>query len=397
MGTNGKTTVSNMIDDIMDKNEYLCMTNRLGSNIKEGITTSLIKASKLNGKMKYKYGVLEIDERSSRLILPYVKPDYIVVTNIFRDSIKRNAHTDFIINILTKSIPDTTTLVLNSDDPLSSQLKPGNKRVFYSITPQDFEENKAANIVRDAVFCPQCGRKLEYSFHRYHHFGKVYCPKCGYKSQTPDYVIKKINFDEKKFILTHNSKDYEFNIISDNLVNIYNQLSAISVLNTFGMNLETLQKSFKGMEITRSRASTFAGGNNQVFTIMSKGQNPVACSRVFDYIHKTEGKKQVIVLLDDNNDAKNSSENLSWIYDTDFELLNDNNIEKIIIGGKRCYDYKVRMILAGIPENKIFTTIEENEVIDLLEKTTSKVYILHDIWKYQQCQDLAKQIVEKMK
>jgi UDP-N-acetylmuramoyl-L-alanyl-D-glutamate--2,6-diaminopimelate ligase len=186
-------------------------------------------------------------------------------------------------------------------------------------------------------------------------------------------------------------------MISDNLVNIYNQLSTISVLNNFGVSIEELQKAFNNMEITKSRASTFSDGDSKVMTVMSKGQNAVACSRVFDYVHFTEGKKQVIIMLDDNDDAKNSSENLNWVYDADFELLNDDNIERIIVGGKRCFDYKVRLMLAGVSEDKIITSIDENSTIDYIVKDNSKVFILHDIWKYQQCQNLAKELVERLK
>ena len=45
--------------------------------------------------------VLEVDERASVRIFPYVKPDYAVVTNLTRDSIMRNAHPGYIADILT--------------------------------------------------------------------------------------------------------------------------------------------------------------------------------------------------------------------------------------------------------------------------------------------------------
>ena len=49
MGTNGKTTVSNMINDVLDQYDYVCLNNRLGSNIREGVATSLLKACSLMG------------------------------------------------------------------------------------------------------------------------------------------------------------------------------------------------------------------------------------------------------------------------------------------------------------------------------------------------------------
>lgn len=53
-GTNGKTTVSNFIDDILIDNGYSIIENKLGSNIKSGITTSLINGVSITGKVKKK-------------------------------------------------------------------------------------------------------------------------------------------------------------------------------------------------------------------------------------------------------------------------------------------------------------------------------------------------------
>ena len=61
-GTNGKTTVSNMINDILIDNGYDLVNNKYGSNIDRGITTTLINAANLRGQTKKKLAVLEIDE-----------------------------------------------------------------------------------------------------------------------------------------------------------------------------------------------------------------------------------------------------------------------------------------------------------------------------------------------
>lgn len=82
------------------------LNNRAGSNIKDGIATAFIRKSNLMGHIhKCDIAVLEVDERSSTRIYPFIEPNYIVITNLFRDSIMRNAHPEYIANILTKSIP----------------------------------------------------------------------------------------------------------------------------------------------------------------------------------------------------------------------------------------------------------------------------------------------------
>ena len=110
-GTNGKTTVCNMIIDVLEDNGYRVLNNRKGANINFGIASTFLEA-----KGDYDVAVLEIDERSSKLIYPYVKPNYVVVTNFFRDSIRRNAHPEYIVDFINKAIPETTTMILNGDD-----------------------------------------------------------------------------------------------------------------------------------------------------------------------------------------------------------------------------------------------------------------------------------------
>ena len=111
-GTNGKTTVSNLITSILTKNGYSVTNNSLGSNVQAGVISALIEDTTFLGKPKKDIAVLEVDERSSLLIYPRLNPDYLVCTNLMRDSIKRNAHTEFIRYVIDKALPQKTTLVL---------------------------------------------------------------------------------------------------------------------------------------------------------------------------------------------------------------------------------------------------------------------------------------------
>lgn len=54
-GTNGKTTVSNLITDCLEKCGYTVLNNRFGSNINAGIASSLIKNVTIKPKGKGRY------------------------------------------------------------------------------------------------------------------------------------------------------------------------------------------------------------------------------------------------------------------------------------------------------------------------------------------------------
>ena len=88
--------------------------------------------------------MLEVDERSSLKVYKYLTPDILICNNIMRDSLKRNAHTEFICYILNKQLPSSTKVVLNADDLICSGLFPNNKDRTYFGVSADRPENGAA-------------------------------------------------------------------------------------------------------------------------------------------------------------------------------------------------------------------------------------------------------------
>ena len=91
----------------------------------------------------------------------------------------------------------------------------------------------------------------------------------------------------------------------------------------------------------------------RVYNVLGKGLNAFAESRVYETIVDQPGDKELIMLINDLSLAAHWSENISWIYDTDFETLNVDSIKKIVVFGDRGLDYRLRMLFAGIPEEKI--------------------------------------------
>ena len=395
-GTNGKTTVCNMIEDCLKENGYDFIDNHLGSNVNSGLASTLIEGATLTGKQKKDLAVFEIDERSSVKIYPYVTPTYLVCTNLFRDSLKRNAHTEFISNILTNNIPKQTTLILNGDDLIVSNLAPQNKRVYFGIDRLDTDTDTCENIVRDITVCPKCDSKLEYDFVRYNHIGRAHCSKCDFKSPNIDYEVTNIDFN--KMQMTVKSKEEEkYDLINNNIINIYNMLATIATLKELGLNREQINSVLKKQKIVDTRYSKEKVKNIEIITQLSKGMNPIACSRAFDYVRKEKGNKAVIVILDDLHEAANSSENIAWHYDTDYEFLNDESIKQILIAGARYLDTFVRLEIAGVPKEKIVYQRDEISLVDKLNlEGIDKVFILHDLYSIDLKNQIKRKIEEKV-
>jgi len=161
-GTNGKTTTSLMIKQILEKQGISVIHNTTGANLLNGITSACIKESDWLGRINADWGVFETDENSLPLILqqlnssssetqPLVgearsdnkeisrrniskhKKLIIVLLNLFRDQLDRYGEVDVIAEKWAKALqaissqPSATghnklTLILNADDPQIAHL-----------------------------------------------------------------------------------------------------------------------------------------------------------------------------------------------------------------------------------------------------------------------------------
>ena len=131
---------------------YSVTNNSAGSNIQAGVATALLADSTLSGRAKKQIAVLEVDERSSLLVYKYITPDILLCNNLMRDSLKRNAHTDFISYILNTALPSSTRVILNADDFICSSLFPDNTDRTYFGVSAEIPERSATP--RDIVYCP---------------------------------------------------------------------------------------------------------------------------------------------------------------------------------------------------------------------------------------------------
>jgi len=379
-GTNGKTTVSNLITSILRQNGYHVTNNDLGSNVQAGIATILLQNSSVTGKPKNEIAVLEVDERSSLLIYPYLKPDYLVCNNIMRDSLKRNAHTDFISFIINKALPETTTLILNGDDAICANLGPNNKNRIYFGLEAERPASSDPQYVQDIVYCPKCGGKLEAEYIRYNHIGRMYCTACDFRAPTPDFSVTDIDRCANTFTIKHGNTSETYHLINDNIVNIYNFCGAIALLTTFGLTHEQIALGFAQSKIVKSRYDHLQAGDLTITMQLAKGQNPIACARCYSYVSKCPGEnKGLIILVDDKGDNIGNSESVCWLYDCDYSYLTHPSIAQIVFAGPRCKDQYLRALIAGVDPNKIKLTNDPKGGAALLDTSLSKdIFVLYD-------------------
>ncbi len=384
-GTNGKTGTSNLLSNIIRKSGKSVVNNSKGSNMAPGLASALAADSTMTGRIKSDIAVLEVDERSSQFIYTKFKPDYILCTNLFRDSIMRNGHSEFIFNKINDYLSPETTLILNANDGISGMLgEKVCKRIYYSVEKTERSSKNCQDTVCDLIACPKCHRKLNYEYYHYNHIGKFKCDNCGFEMEKSKYYASDVDFSEGKFCFNEEGKAArEIPFQKGNFFNVFNITGAASVCREIGIDIDTIIKGIDDLSSKTGRFKSEKFSNIEITSMLSKNQNPISCSQSLKYLNSTQDDMDVVLLITDSNDKAHGHEDISWLYDTDFEPLKDEKIKNVYIGGIRSYDLAQCLDIKGIPTDKLLLFESYKELADKLCKDASpdrKIVIYFELY-----------------
>lgn len=117
-GTNGKTTTTKIVVELLEAAGLKVFTNRTGSNFSRGVAAALLGEVDMRGRLDADIGVLELDEAWAVKFVQLVPPRYSLLLNVMRDQLDRFGEIDTAAGFLAKIAQATTdTVVLNRDDP----------------------------------------------------------------------------------------------------------------------------------------------------------------------------------------------------------------------------------------------------------------------------------------
>ncbi len=182
-GSAGKGSTTKIIAEVLKKSGYTLSYNEYGSNLLRGILSLLIDSSDIHGRIKSEALVVEVDERYTKDVFKIIKPQYVVITNIFRDQPPRHGDCDLVFEKIDEALTSNMHLILNGDDPYLKQftLNKKYKVSYYGINQNkySYSKNKFNNI--NITYCPKCSNKLEYNYYHFESLGDYYCPSCYFK------------------------------------------------------------------------------------------------------------------------------------------------------------------------------------------------------------------------
>ena len=364
-GSAGKGSTTKLIKDILVKNNYSVCHNVEGSNLLYGITTSIIKNTKFK-TLNSDALVLEVDERYLKFVTKYINPTYLIINNITRDQPPRQGSYEEIYEEIKKGITNCN-LILNGDDPLlrkySLELK--NKTYFYSIN-NNKHSFKDLNDIKNNVYCPKCNNRLVYEYYHYSSIGKYKCNNCDFENKNNDYNITNIDYLKNEIII---NKKYKIETSNTSIFNLYNILTSFAVCDLIKIDKNKIIETLNNENIEKKIYNEFIV-NKRKYTILNcKAENNATYNLSLMYTAIDKSKKTIVLGLNEISRRYNHFD-LSWLYDIYFELLKDNNVDKVICVGPYRYDFAVRVKYAGIDEKNIIILENLNNIKNVIEKKT---------------------------
>ena len=373
-GSSGKGTTTNLIYHILTDAGYDVCYNASGNNGIRGITTLILNHCTITGKFKHDVLLLELDEKHLHLAFGKNKMTHLIVTNITRDQPARNGSPDLIYDYIFNAVDEKTTLILNADDPgvLKAKLNFKGKVVTYGLSKTKDSYSKDMGFSLDNTYCPKCHKKLVYEYYHYGHIGSYYCPSCDFKRGTPDYVAKKINLENATMEINNN----KVKLNNHFLFTAYATTAAYALASNCNVEEEKILYALNKDMVSTKRGKKWMIENREITMLESKNENSLSYYQSLRYIVNEKGEKTVILGFD-NVSRRYKFNDLSWLYDVEFELLQDDSITSVILIGRFKWDVRVRLEYAHVNPKKIIMLEDWDTFIDtVLNHTKGNIYTM---------------------
>ncbi len=395
-GTNGKTTSARIIEQAFEDAKLSYFSNRSGANLISGITTEFVMNCSLSGRPLKDYAIIECDEGAAKRVFGQIKPKAVVVTNLFRDQLDRFGEVTYTLESIREGLKATpeTLLCLNADCSLCSSLAGDlpNPAVFFGIDKGALT-SRAKPELSDASHCIRCKHEYDYEYVNYGHLGGFYCPACGYRRHQPEYAVADVIEQLANSSTVLMSIRGEKRIVSVNLpalYNVYNAVGALAAAVEMGISVDVAASSLSSFKCGFGRMEEFELGSCSARMMLVK--NPAGCNQVLEFLQNIKERFALVISL---NDRTGDGKDISWIWDTEFELLCalGGRLEKIAVAGDRAAEMALRLKYAGIDMRFVEVIDDNDRLVDWMRSQQKDVFIMPT---YSAMLDIREAIVRQM-
>ena len=325
-GTNGKTTTTKIVVELLESVGLKVFTNRTGSNFSRGVAAALLDEVNIRGKLDADIAVLELDEAWAVKFVQIVRPRFSLLLNVMRDQLDRFGEIDNTAALLQKIAEATSdTVVLNRDDPrifkISEHIQA--KKVFFGTTSELLQLMPTDDTLK-------------------------YGTAVANQSVAADVLLKKINAQQATFQIDNKEIDVDLQLTG--VYNLLNAAAAVALARQIaGLEItDTILSALENIKPAFGRGETIYLNGTPIELILVK--NPSGFRLALLSFAKNNSATMIAV-----NDNYADGRDVSWFWDVDFSLL--KNVA--MISGVRAYDMALRLQYDDIPIGKIDTNISK--------------------------------------
>ncbi|MFJ4219544.1 MurT ligase domain-containing protein [Curtobacterium luteum] len=117
LGSNGKSTTTHMISDIVRAHGLRVFTNPSGANLPQGIASALLSEVSLTGRLKADIGILEVDEAFAVELAGILSPSTVTMLNVQVDQLYRFFETERVATMMLDTAAlSARNVITNRDD-----------------------------------------------------------------------------------------------------------------------------------------------------------------------------------------------------------------------------------------------------------------------------------------
>ncbi|HEX6415999.1 MAG TPA: MurT ligase domain-containing protein [Candidatus Saccharimonadales bacterium] len=314
-GTNGKTTTTKMVVELLESQGLRVFTNRTGSNFIRGVAAALLGEVDNKGNLEADIAVLELDEAHAVHFVKAVAPRYSLLLNVMRDQLDRFGEIDTTAKMLATIATRTTTgVVLNREDPRVSKIArilKNQKVSYFGLAPSLTKLFPSDDDMR-------AGKASEAT-----------------QQIDADVVLRELHDQDAQFTL--GKKTVSVALKLQGVYNIYNAAAALALTRAVlgdKIDEEKLLDALSNVTPAFGRGESITIGGQPLELVLVKNPSGFRLSlSSFD----PEDTPTMIAINDNYADGRD----MSWLWDVEFDSLREEGVSEV--SGVRAYDMALRL------------------------------------------------------
>ena len=313
-GTNGKTTTTKMVVELLESQGLKVFTNKTGSNFTRGVAAALLGDVDMKGNLHADIAVLELDEAHAVHFVDKIPPRYSLILNVMRDQLDRFGEIDNTTNML-RHVADATidTVILNRED----------KRIA-SIAKSLIDKKVRFFGLDDSLLT-----LFPSDDNLHNHLSTIKTHKKA------DVVLSKFSDDSATFLIDDNEITIKINL--NGIYTVYNAAAALSLVRAIiGKKIDQSKLIDALSKVTPAfgRGETLNVNGRQLELVLVK--NPSGFQLGLKSFDPSDYATMITI-----NDNYADGRDMSWLWDVDFTSLNEKGVDQI--SGIRAYDMALRL------------------------------------------------------